>query len=79
MYDFKKIKNSNKWQGFIFDPDSKKSTYNAKIWTDDDKTLHVRGYLFIFYRTQKWVRLDHKQLEYYLKKAAHDRKIHPSE
>jgi uncharacterized protein (DUF2147 family) len=38
--------------GRILDPKNGK-TYRCKIWREGN-TLKVRGYLFIFYRTQKW-------------------------
>jgi uncharacterized protein (DUF2147 family) len=38
--------------GRILDPKNGK-TYRCKIWREGN-TLKVRGYVFIFYRTQKW-------------------------
>ena len=48
----------NLWsKGKILDPDEGK-TYTCKIWLDKKgKSLKVRGYLWIFYRTQTWHRV----------------------
>lgn len=44
--------------GTILDPESG-DTYGCKIWLDDDNSdlLKVRGYLYLFYRTQTWLRV----------------------
>lgn len=44
--------------GKILDPNNGK-IYGAKIWLDekDNNKLHVRGYLFVFFRTQNWLRV----------------------
>ncbi len=47
--------NGKVWQGAsILDPENGKE-YKCKMWLEGD-TLYVRGYLFLFYRTQKWMR-----------------------
>ena len=45
--------------GKITDP-QKGKTYDCKMWLDenDKNILHVRGYWGIFYRTQKWKRVE---------------------
>ncbi len=45
--------------GTVIDPKSGK-VYRCKIWLneDDPKTLKVRGYISIFYRTQTWIRAE---------------------
>lgn len=45
--------------GTVTDPKSGK-VYRCKIWLDEDnpKTLKVRGYISIFYRTQTWIRAE---------------------
>lgn len=44
--------------GKILDPNNGK-VYGAKMWIDekDKSKLHVRGYLFVFFRTQNWFRV----------------------
>ena len=52
---------SELWEsGQILDPDNGKK-YDAKIWLEND-TLHVRGYIGFFFRTQQWVRLTDAKL-----------------
>lgn len=44
-------------KGTCYDPEGGK-TYNCKMWlTDGGKKLHVRGYVWIFHKTQVWTRL----------------------
>ena len=46
------------WEdGTICDPKNGK-VYDCKMWLDEENpdVLHVRGYLFFFYRTQRWER-----------------------
>ncbi len=50
--------NGDKFEnGTVTDPEEDK-TYESKIWVDEDdkNTLHVRGYVSVFYRTQQWKR-----------------------
>jgi uncharacterized protein (DUF2147 family) len=42
--------------GKIYDPDSG-SSYNCKLWLDDNNTLKVRDYCGIFYKTFAWTRV----------------------
>ncbi|WP_455384407.1 DUF2147 domain-containing protein [Acidihalobacter prosperus] len=48
----------NNWDhGSCYDPEGGK-TYNCKMWlTDGGKKLYVRGYVWIFHKTQVWTRL----------------------
>ena len=56
-------------KGKIFDIDSNSKIYNAKIWLGDDgKSLNVRGYIAVFFRTQTWQRLDKAQVDAYKQK-----------
>ena len=43
--------------GTILDPKNGK-IYDCKIWLENKNTLNVRGYISLFYRTQKWIRLN---------------------
>ncbi|MFY0601226.1 MAG: DUF2147 domain-containing protein [Cyclobacteriaceae bacterium] len=43
--------------GEILDPEEGK-LYDCKIWTDEDGSLNVRGYLYFFFRTQTWLKFD---------------------
>ncbi len=44
-----------KWKdGKILDPETG-TTYECEIWRDKEK-LNVRGYVFLFFRTQTWVK-----------------------
>ncbi len=46
----------DKWSGSkILDPEKGKS-YNCKLWLEDGK-LRVRGSVFVFHRTQTWLRM----------------------
>lgn len=52
-------RDDDEWEdGTILDPESGK-VYDCKIWLDADNPdrLRVRGYLYLFYRTQTWVRM----------------------
>ncbi len=52
-------KDGDTWEdGTILDPE-KGETYDCKIWLDEDDPdlLKVRGYLYMFYRTQTWQRV----------------------
>jgi uncharacterized protein (DUF2147 family) len=40
--------------GEILDP-KKGKVYDCKLWVEDGK-LQVRGYLFVFHRTQEWIK-----------------------
>ncbi|MBI1836784.1 MAG: DUF2147 domain-containing protein [Flavobacteriia bacterium] len=54
------IWNGSEWEdGSILDPENGK-TYTVSMWLDKENSnkLNVRGYIGIFYRTQKWVRAD---------------------
>jgi uncharacterized protein (DUF2147 family) len=48
----------NNWdKGTCYDPEGGK-TYNCKMWlTDAGRKLYVRGYVWIFHKTQVWTRL----------------------
>jgi uncharacterized protein (DUF2147 family) len=47
-------------KGSCYDPEDGK-TYNCKMWlSDDGKKLQVRGYVWIFHKTQTWQRLTGK-------------------
>jgi uncharacterized protein (DUF2147 family) len=47
----------NEWiDGTLYDP-NKGSTYNSKIWLEDNKTLKVRGYIGFLYETETWTKL----------------------
>jgi uncharacterized protein (DUF2147 family) len=49
--------NNGVWSGgSILDPESGR-TYDCKIWVEGNR-LMVRGYLYFFYRTQEWTRLN---------------------
>lgn len=51
--------NGSEWtNSTILDPENGK-TYTVSIWIDPDNPnqLNVRGYIGIFYRTQKWIRV----------------------
>lgn len=51
------VKTKSSWEnGQILDPANGK-IYEATIWLEDANTLKVRGYLWIFYRTQTWYRV----------------------
>ncbi len=48
----------DEWKnGAILDP-ANGTVYRAKIWLENDKTLKVRGYWGIFWRTQTWYRVE---------------------
>jgi uncharacterized protein (DUF2147 family) len=50
----------DEWEdGTILDPETGK-VYDCKIWLDEENPdqLRVRGYLYLFYRTQTWVRME---------------------
>lgn len=51
----------NNWdKGTCYDPEGGK-TYNCKMWlTDGGRKLYVRGYVWIFHKTQVWTRLPAK-------------------
>lgn len=50
-------KDGSEWEGGrIFDPEKGKS-YRCKLWLGKDGRLNVRGYLGLFFRTQKWLRI----------------------
>lgn len=50
------IKRDNVWEGgTILDLENGKE-YEAKLWIEDG-ALKVRGYIFMFYRTQTWKRM----------------------
>jgi uncharacterized protein (DUF2147 family) len=52
LWDLKK--DGDVWSGGrILDPKNGKD-YRAKIWLEGNNRLKVRGYWFIFYRTQDW-------------------------
>jgi uncharacterized protein (DUF2147 family) len=45
----------NKWKGgTIYDPQSGR-IYTCTLWQTDPKTLKVRGYWGVFYKTQTWI------------------------
>lgn len=47
----------NEWEdGEIMDP-KKGKIYDCKLWVEDGK-LQVRGYVWLFHRTQEWIRYD---------------------
>jgi len=49
-------RDGDKWSGSkILDPEKGKS-YNCKLWLEDGK-LRVRGSVFVFHRTQTWLRM----------------------
>jgi uncharacterized protein (DUF2147 family) len=51
--------NGSEWaEGSILDPEKGK-IYAVKIWIDaeDNNYLNVRGYIGIFFRTQRWIRV----------------------
>ncbi len=51
--------NGSEWaKGTIVDPENGK-IYKVKMWLDNenDRKLHVRGYLGPIYRTQNWIRM----------------------
>lgn len=51
--------NGEVWKGgTILDPENGK-VYDVKMWLDEDNAnrLNVRGYVGIFYRTQRWIRV----------------------
>ena len=65
-------------KGKIFDIDSNSKIYNAKMWLGDDgKSLNVRGYIAVFFRTQTWQRLDKAQVDAYKQKMEEQIKEHP--
>lgn len=76
-------KNGDTWnsqwiEGKIFDASQKNKTYDAKLWlADDGKKLMVRGYLWLFYRTQEWIRIDSNTLNNYQKLAAEQLQKYP--
>ena len=48
----------NEWtDGTLYDPE-KGSTYDSKIWLEDNKTLKVRGYIGFLYETETWTKLN---------------------
>lgn len=50
----------DEWEdGTIIDP-KKGEVYDCKIWVDEDDSnlLQVRGYVWMFYRTQTWERME---------------------
>ena len=50
-------KDGDEWNdGVILDP-GKGKIYDCKMWLEDGN-LRVRGYLFFFYRTQTWYRVE---------------------
>jgi uncharacterized protein (DUF2147 family) len=51
MWDM--VQDDDEWEdGEILDPENGE-TYDCKIWREGNK-LKVRGYLFVFFRTQTW-------------------------
>lgn len=58
LWNLKKEGKNTYGYGKIIDPKNGK-IYGAKIWVDPKKPnqLKVRGYLFIFFRTQTWYRV----------------------
>ena len=53
-------KHSDVWQGStILDPENGKE-YEAVLWLEEND-LKVRGYIFMFYRTQTWKRMLRKE------------------
>ncbi|TNE48935.1 MAG: DUF2147 domain-containing protein [Deltaproteobacteria bacterium] len=58
LWDLKKEGENTYGHGKILDPKNGKE-YGAKIWIDakNKNKLNVRGYLFIFFRTQYWYRV----------------------
>ena len=64
--------------GSIFDVGSSKDVYRSKLWLiDGGKKLKLRGYLFVFYRTQTWQRLKNSQVTYYKKLYQKQVRQHP--
>jgi uncharacterized protein (DUF2147 family) len=56
-------KSDGEWgSGTVVDPENGK-IYTCKIWLDEKNAnfLNLRGYVGIFYRTQKWVRYTEKK------------------
>ena len=76
-------KSGNAWDspwinGKIFDIESDKDIYSSKIWlTHGGRQLKVRGYLFVFFRTQTWMRLTRSQVRYYMALYKRQVKQHP--
>lgn len=53
-------RDGDEWEdGTILDP-KKGEVYDCKIWVDEDDSdlLQVRGYVWMFYRTQTWERVE---------------------
>ena len=64
--------------GKIFDVSSKKDIYRSKLWLiDQGKKIKVRGYVFVFYRTQTWIRLTHHEALGYVELMKEQRKKYP--
>ena len=81
LWGFKKTDTS--WNapwinGKVFDIASIKDIYDSKLWlTNGGKQLQLRGYLFVFYRTQTWVRLTKRQVRQYIALYRRQIKKHP--
>ena len=55
--------------GTIMDPSNGK-LYKLKMWTEENgKKLKVRGYIWLFYKTQTWYRISKDQAENYQRKC----------
>ncbi|MDN5863877.1 MAG: DUF2147 domain-containing protein [Gammaproteobacteria bacterium] len=61
LTDFKYFPKDKDWHdGKCYDPEEGK-TYDCKMWLEDHgKTLKVRGYVWIFFKTQTWHRYQPK-------------------
>ena len=64
--------------GQLFDVDSNKNIYRGKLWLDDNgMKMQVRGYAFLFFRTQVWQRLSLAEVKHYQQLMQQQLKAHP--
>ena len=70
--------NSTWTNGQLFDVDSNKNIYRGKLWlTDNGMKMQVRGYAFMFFRTQTWKRLTMAEVKRYQQLMLQQLKAHP--
>lgn len=50
-------KDEGEFKGGTLYDSRKGETYKGKMWLSDTNTLKMRGYVWIFYQTEKWTRV----------------------
>ena len=66
LYGFQE--DGDEWTGgTVLDPEDGQE-YRGKIWCEGSNKLKLRGYVFVFYRTQTWIRINKAEKDSLFKK-----------